>query len=148
MQMAGSNVERIREVLLGSPTPDYFAQKVAQGWKPVAVEWEREEGAERHPAVLREDIPFGLRVGNDCLRLEENPSEVEVLYNLMELIVQDTHLIRVAEELNAKGYRNRNGAKWTAASVFGLLPRLVEVGPQIFTSEEWVARRQRLFYVV
>ena len=98
-------------------------------------------------AVIKEDIPYGLRVGDDCMHLVENPREIQILYDMMELIVQDSHLIHVAEELNSKGYRNRNGAKWTAASVFALLPRLVEAGPQIFTSEEWVARRRRLFYV-
>ncbi len=98
-------------------------------------------------ATLIEDIPYGLRVGEDCAHLVESPAELKVLYELMQLIVEDTHLIRVADEMNSKGFRDRNGAKWTAASVFGLLPRLVQVGPQIFSSEEWVARRKRLFYV-
>jgi hypothetical protein len=28
--------------------------------------------------------------------------------------------------------------------VFELLPRLIEAGPRIFTSEEWIERRKRL----
>lgn len=140
-------IERVREVL-NSPSSEYFNQKAAEGWKMVAVEWEREAGgAGQRSPVMQEDIPFGLRVGDDCMHLVENAAELQVLYDMMELIVQDSHLIRVADELNSKGYRNRNGAKWNAASVFALLPRLVEVGPQIFTSEEWIARRQHLFYV-
>jgi hypothetical protein len=29
-----------------------------------------------------------------------------------------------------------------------MLPRLIEVGPRIFSSEEWTARRERLMRVV
>jgi len=29
-----------------------------------------------------------------------------------------------------------------------MLPRLIEVGPHIFSSEEWMARRERLMRVV
>ena len=35
------NVERIREALLGTPTPEYFRQRAFSGWNPVAIIWER-----------------------------------------------------------------------------------------------------------
>jgi len=33
---------------------------------------------------------------------------------------------------------------WTPPAVFGLLPRLIEVGPHMFSSEEWIARREKI----
>jgi len=62
----------------------------------------------------------------------------------MELVVQDQRLSQIATELNNQGFRTRNGFLWNPASVFELLPRLIEAGPRIFTSDEWVERRKRL----
>ena len=50
----------------------------------------------------------------------------------LELIVQDFRLSQVATELNRRQYRTRAGTQWNAASVFELLPRLIDVGPRIF----------------
>jgi hypothetical protein len=63
----------------------------------------------------------------------------------LEFIVQDMGLSQVAVELNKLGYRSREGKMWNAATVFELLPRLIENGPKLFTSEEWVRRRRSLF---
>jgi hypothetical protein len=63
---------------------------------------------------------------------------------MMDLIVQDAALSLVAEELNRKGFRTRGGAGWTPGAVFDLLPRLIEVGPRIFSSSEWTARTRHL----
>lgn len=92
-----------------------------------------------------EVLPFGTRVAEDCVHLEREPREHEILMLTLEFIVKDYPLSRVAEELNKLGYRNREGAKWNAATVFELLPRLIETGPKMFTSEEWVRRRRSLF---
>ncbi len=135
-----ARVERVREVLSSPLTPEYVLYKAESGWKPVAVEWER-ESAGVEGAV---EVPFGLQVASDCLHLEENPAEMEVLMLVMELIVQDRPISQVADELNRAGQRTRRGLKWGPVEVFELLPRLVEAGPRIFTSEEWKARRQRL----
>ena len=113
-----------------------------------AVEWERESEAAVVPEQLTEEVPFGLQVGDDCRHLQENIAEKQVLILIMEMIVQDRKLSQIADELNQRRYRTRQGMSWNPATVFNLLPRLIEVGPRIFTSDEWVLRRQHLFKVV
>jgi Recombinase len=142
-------IERIREVVTGSVDLEYMKTKTEAGWKLVALEWRREiEGDEKQEAVMVEEIPYGLRVASDCSRLEEDPDERGVLIQMMELIVQDYSVSLVAAELNKKGLRTRSGAYWTPVSVFNMLPRLIEVGPRIFSSDEWEARRDRLLRMV
>jgi recombinase len=144
-----AKVERIREVVTGSVDMDYVRRKTEAGWKLVAMEWRREiPGEEAQEAVLVEEIPYGLRVAVDCSRLEEDPLERQVLVQMMELIVQDYSITLVASELNKRGLRSRAGSPWTPVSVFNMLPRLIEVGPNIFSSDEWEARRERLLKMV
>jgi hypothetical protein len=50
--------------------------------------------------------------------------------------------------LNQRGLQTRLKSTWTPGSVFDMLPRLIEVGPRVFSSEEWVMRRGRLMNVV
>jgi hypothetical protein len=40
-------------------------------------------------------------------------------------------------------YATREGLKWNPVSVFKMLPRLIEAGPKIFSSEEWQQRRRQ-----
>ncbi len=142
-------LERTREVLRESLSADYLKQKEDAGWKLVALEWQREvEGEAEEPPELVEDVPYGLRVAADCSRLEENPAEKQALLLMMDLIVQDRPLSQVADGLNRAGFRTRQGTAWSPVSVFNMLPRLIEVGPRIFSSEEWMARRDRLMRVV
>jgi len=131
--------KRIRQEVPASFGADEIAQRVEQGWKLVAVEWERELTEEERHA---EEIPFGLQISKDAQGLEENPTEQEVLRLMMELTVQDGPYWAIAEELNRRGYRTRQGMRWTAVSVFQMLPRLIEVGPKIFSSREWQERRE------
>ncbi|HSY11479.1 MAG TPA: recombinase family protein [Verrucomicrobiae bacterium] len=133
--------ERIRQEMPASFGPDEIAQRAQQGWRLVAIEWERE--IPKDQAVDRADqVPFGLQISTDAQRLEENPTEQEILRLMMELTVQDGPYSAIAEELNQRGYRTREGMKWTAVSVFQMLPRLIEVGPKIFSSREWQERRE------
>jgi hypothetical protein len=144
-----TRIERIRELVTGSVDVEYMKKKTEAGWKLVALEWRREiEGDERQEHVMVEEIPYGLRVAADCSRLEEDPEERAVLIQMMELIVQDYSVSQVATELNKKGLRTRSGTYWTPVSVFNMLPRLIEVGPRIFSSDEWEARRERLLRMV
>jgi hypothetical protein len=143
-----ANIERLRETLASPLSADEIALKLNQGWKMVAVEWERQAETAAPPEPFSEEVPFGLQVGDDCRHLQENIAEKQVLILIMEMIVQDKKLSQVADELNARRYRTRQGMSWNPATVFNLLPRLIEVGPRIFTSEEWVSRRQHLFKVV
>ena len=89
-------------------------------------------------------MPFGLRVSGDCAHLEDNPQEREILFQIMELTIQDGPYSGIAEELNRRGFRTRDGSRWTPVSVFQMLPRLIEAGPGILMSEEWRQRRQRI----
>jgi hypothetical protein len=107
----------------------------------VAIEWER--GAAANPPL--EEVPFGLRVASDCKRLEDHPDEMQVLMLMMETIVQDGPLSQAARVINERGLRTRDGERWTPQALFYLLPRLIEVGPRLCTSEEWVERRKHLF---
>jgi hypothetical protein len=141
-----SKLQRVREVPSGPLSPDYVSQKAKEGWKLTAVEWEREvDEPPGQPGALNEEVPYGLKVSADCSHLEENPAEKQALVLMMDLIVQDAPLSLVAEELNRKGFRTRAGANWTPGSVFDMLPRLIQVGPRIFSSTEWTARTRHLF---
>lgn len=140
--------ERLRETLSTPLTAVEIARKLNEGWKMTAVEWERESESAPAPDPFTEEVPFGLQVGDDCRHLQENIAEKQVLILIMEMIVQDKKLSQIADELNERRCRTRQGMSWNPATVFNLLPRLIEVGPRIFTSDEWVARRQHLFKVV
>jgi hypothetical protein len=85
-----------------------------------------------------------LRVSGDCVHLEDDPKEREILFEIMELTIQDGPYSGIAEELNRRGFRTREGGRWTPISVFQMLPRLIEAGPGILMSEEWRQRRQRM----
>lgn len=143
-----AKVERIREVVTGSVDLEYMRQKTEAGWKLVALEWRREIEGEDAGQVIVEEIPYGLHVASDCSRLEEDPQERGVLMQMLELIVQDYSITRAATELNKRGLRTREGGYWTPVSLFNMLPRLIEVGPRIFSSDEWETRRDRLLRMV
>jgi len=141
--------ERIREALTGLPTREYLMERMALGWRPAAIEWEREivpEGAAG--AAYVEEIPYGLQVAPDCGGLVENPAEQEVITMALDMIVEDMPLSRVAAEINQRGYTTRAGKAWTPSDLFTLLPRMIQVGPRLFNSEQWTSRRQRLPRVV
>ena len=131
--------ERVRQFVSGPPSESDFKQQSEKGWKLVAVEWERE--VEVPDGQLPGEVPFGLQVAPDTQRLEENPAEREVLVEMMELLVQEGSYAHVADEINRRGYRTRQGTPWSPVSVFEMLPRLIEVGPYLFRSSEWEKRK-------
>ena len=140
---------REREYFGESPvdllTPDHLQERLAAGWKLVALEWERsggEPGSGREAWV--EEIPYGLQISSDCLRLVENPGETQVIVAALDMIVDDCPLSRVVEELNHRGYSTRDGRPWTKTALFNLMPRMIQVGPRVFSSERWTTRRQHL----
>lgn len=135
-----AKLERMRQEVTAPIGPDDIARQAQQGWTLVAVEWEREL-PQTDTSRAAEEVPFGLRVVPDEARLEDNPAELEVLFQMMELVVQDGPYSVIAEELNRRGYRTRDGSKWTPVSVFQMLPRLIEVGPRIFATREWQGRK-------
>ncbi len=155
MQSAGDRasgelitMERSRDLIAGQITLDYFMRKAAQGWKLTAVEWVRgaeDAATDSHPMEVSveppEEIPFGLRISQDGLHLEENPLELTVLMLILEKIVKEKRVTEIANELNTDGFRTRGGRAWTATAVFDLLPRLIEAGPKLLKSSEWQHRR-------
>jgi hypothetical protein len=141
--------ERIREALTGLPSREYLRERMELGWRPAAIEWERDilpEGAAGQ--FYAEEIPYGLQVAPDCGGLVENPLEKEIVTLSLDMIVEDCPLSRVAGELNQRGYKTRAGKAWTPSDLFTLLPRMIQVGPKLFSSEQWTTRRQRLPRVV
>jgi hypothetical protein len=63
---------------------------------------------------------------------------------MMELLVQDFPYSSIVSDLNEKGLRMRDGKPWNRVAVFNMTPRLIEVGPRLFSTEEWNEVRQRL----
>jgi hypothetical protein len=151
------NSERFREEVTALPSPESVKQREAAGWRPAAIEWEREvtvipsnEAATQNgpfPVAVSktpEEIPYGLRITSDCLHLEENPAETQVLKVLAELIVQDASFTAMADALNQRGFRTRDASPWTPVAVFKLVPRLIEAAPRILSGAEWASRKQQL----
>ena len=142
-------IDRMRERVSILPTAQYLSKMHDAGWSLVALEWEREvevSGQTPEPKAESgfEEIPFGLRVATDCQHLEDEPMEMQTLRFLTEMIVQDVSFKSMADALNIREYRTRDGRPWTAASVFKLTPRLVEVAPRILCGTEWEARRKQI----
>jgi hypothetical protein len=144
-----AKIERIREEVSMPPAADYWLRMIESGWRLAAVEWTRERSSAESPTSdPSEEIPYGLQIADDCVHLEVTPSEREALLFMVELIVQDRTLTQVAAELNQRGFRTRRGAEWSPPAVFNMLPRMIDVGPRVFSQTEWAARRQRLFRAV
>jgi hypothetical protein len=141
--------EHLREIVTGQLDTDRLRQREQEGWRLVALEWQREsEGQSANGDHFLEEVPYGMQVSEDCFHLVENQREREVLVSMMDLIVEDHPLSHVARDLNQRGLRTRGGGLWSQVSVFNMLPRLVEAGPQIFSSEDWEKRRGRLHRAV
>jgi hypothetical protein len=140
-----AHFERIRDVISGPFSSEIIGQRTAAGWQLVSIEWRRElpdlealtEGA------FSEDIPYGLRISDDCQRLEIEPTENQALMLMMDLLGQDFSYSHIVSDLNEKGFRTREGRSWTRVAVFNMMPRLIEVGPRLFSSEEWKTRQQK-----
>jgi len=137
-------IERMRELLSGPPDPERMKQRTAAGWQLVALEWERRTSGQGLEPETTEDVPYGLRVAPDCHVLEEEPVEKQALVLMMDLLIMDNPFSKVASELNDRGFRTRRGTLWSAVSVFKMLPRLIDVAPQVFSSKQWEERRQHL----
>jgi len=137
--------ERIRQSASGQLTWDEIQKFQNEGWRLMALEWERlvpEGETTTGNGLDHEAPPFGLRVSTDCSSLVEDLSENETLLAMMELIIQDGPYSSIAEELNRRGYRTREGSKWSPVSVFEMLPRLIDAGPRILASKNWQQRKQ------
>jgi hypothetical protein len=147
--------EKIRDQVDEPVTLDYFQKRWAEGWRVSAIEWHRDvvsksgtveseptaySGPPPHTSESSE-IPDGVRISADCSRLEANPDEMAVMMVMLQEIVKDQPFSLIAGLLNRQRLKTRNGRDWTSADVFGLMPRLIDAGPQLLKSSEWPARR-------
>jgi hypothetical protein len=137
--------ERIKDTISAPFSADLIRQRNAAGWQMVSIEWRRELPDAEAPGegVFDEQIPYGLRISEDCQRLEVEPSEHQALMEMMEGLAQDFPYSAIVSALNEKGFRMRNGKPWNRIAVFNMIPRLIEVGPRFFSSAEWQKRRLR-----
>lgn len=136
--------ERVRDVISEPFSPEIIRQRTSSGWQMVSIEWRRELPDQEAPTeggAFSEDIPFGLKISEDCMRLEVHPQEHQALMMMMEGLVQDFSYSAIVSDLNEKGSRQRNGKPWSRIAVFNMIPRLIEVGPRFFNSDEWEKRR-------
>lgn len=145
--------QHVREILSGPLTAEDLERRAAEGWKPAAVIWAREAAdpaktGQPSLADITQPVPYGLKIAEDCARLEQDMHEREALLAMLEMIIQEKSLSQIAEELNERGFRTRLNSKWTPGSVFDLLPRLIEVGPRVFSTEEWGVRRGKVMQAV
>jgi hypothetical protein len=127
---------------------DYLVAKTVQGWRLSAIEWVREidsEGAAEEgskPGTEGEELAYGIRLSESGTSVERNAQEIAVLLLILEEIIKERRVTEIAAVLNRAGHRTRSGALWTPAAVFNLLPRLIEIGPQLLNSPEWTRRRR------
>ena len=137
--------ERMRDVVSGPFSQDVIQQRTAAGWQMVSIEWRRElpDSEAGISTAFSEEIPYGLRISEDCRRLEAEPTEHQALLLMMELLVQEFSYSSIVSDLNEKGFRMRDGRPWNRVAVFNMIPRLIEVGPGFFSSQEWEKRRLR-----
>jgi len=138
-----AHFERIRDVISAPMSPEIIKQRGAAGWQMVSIEWRRELPDSETPSegAYGEDIPYGLRISEDGLRLEVDPMENRALMLMMDLLGQDFSYSAIVSSLNEAGFRTRAGHPWSRIAVFNMMPRLIEVGPRMFASEEWKAQQ-------
>jgi hypothetical protein len=145
-------IEWFRETLSSVPTAESLREKQAAGWRPVAIEWEREVEVQPQkpgsPSQAVDEIPYGLRIASDCRHLEDDPKEMEVLRFLAEMVVQDLSFPRMADALNQRALHTRDGRPWSSVDVFKLTPRLIDVTPRILSGSEWETRKKQLARVL
>ena len=138
--------ERVRDVVSGPFSPEVIQQRTAAGWQMVSIEWRRElpDGETPTAGAFDEEIPYGLRISEDCLRLEVDPMENQTMMLMMELLGQDFTYSSIVSDLNEKGFRMRDGKPWNRVAVFNMMPRLIEAGPRMFSSGDWKKLREGL----
>ena len=66
-------LQHMREILSGPLTGGYLESKTNEGWKAVAVIWEREVPDDAPPlADIAQPVPYGLKIAEDCVALEQD----------------------------------------------------------------------------
>jgi Recombinase len=128
---------------------DYFHERLSAGWRLRAIEWEQQDDtvSAPQPAVPEfgaEQPPYGLEIAPEAVYLRPNLQETAILLTILEMIVAEKNVSLIADELNLRGYRTRGGGQWNSATVFNLLPRIVDMGPALLRSSDWQSRRPHI----
>lgn len=139
------SIERKHEVLGERLDDELLRLKARDGWRAISVVWERTvEGEADAEPTEPQAIPFGLRVAGDCQTLEPDVDEIRTMLYMLKGVVEDRPFGQIAGELNEAGHRTRTGEEWNQTRVFHMLPRLIEVAPNIFNSDDWRATKPQL----
>jgi len=65
-----AHFERIRDVIHGPLSEQLMRQRADAGWQVISIEWRRElPGDAPAGSIDTEDVPYGLRLSEDCLRV-------------------------------------------------------------------------------
>lgn len=131
--------ERVKDRISGPFSQTLITERQKAGWQLSSIEWHRElpESEGPHEPEHAEEIPYGLRLSDDGLRLEIDPHENSVLMQMMDLLGQDFSYSQIVSDLNERGLRTRNNAPWDRVSLHKMMPRLIEVGPRLFADDKW-----------
>ena len=107
-----AHFERIKDVISAPYTPGMIEQRTAAGWQIVSIEWRRELPDSEAPTerAFADEIPYGLRISDDCQRLEVDLRENQVLIQMMDDIVQDFSFSMIASGLNEKAFAPAPGS--------------------------------------
>lgn len=99
----------------------------------VLAEFERDQISERTTTAMRHmkaqgrrvgTVPFGFDLNPDGETLTENPEERSAIRLMQELHGRGLTLRRIAEELQARGTKTKNGGEvWTPKVIRGILLR-------------------------
>ena len=140
-----ANYERTITFISAPFSAEFISERERAGWQLVAIEWRRELPSSETPSEEPggDDIPYGLRLSDDCKRLEVDPYENAVLVQMMDLLAQDFSYARIVSDLNERGLRKRDGDVWDRVAVFKMMPRLIEVGPRLFADDRWKSLEKR-----
>ena len=69
-------------------------------------------------------IPFGFRLSDDGVHLEECPEEISILIQIKELMKQGLSTRKIAVEMNNRQAFNRGMARWNHASIHRVMTRI------------------------
>ena len=97
-----ARIERKHEVIDGPLTEELLRCKAEDGWRALAVVWERTVEGEEEDASTQA-VPFGLRVASDCMTLEPAVDEIKAMIHMLKMIVDDKGFAQIASELNEAG---------------------------------------------
>ncbi len=96
------------------------------------AQWEREAISERTSAALQHKISngercgrirFGFDLADDGIHLEENEAEQETIELMQHLRGSGWSFQKIADELNAREIRTKEGKQWFHTSVSHILKR-------------------------